>query len=47
MVSDTLVLGILNLIVGLLILLIPQMLRILVGGYFLLSGLIIVILYFA
>ncbi len=42
----TLFVGIVNLIAGLLILLIPSMLRILVGGYLLFAGAIMVIVYF-
>jgi len=44
-IDSTLFVGIVNLIAGLLILLIPSMLRILVGGYLLLVGAIMVAAY--
>jgi len=42
-IDATLFVGIVNLIAGLLILLVPSMLRILVGGYLLLVGAVMVI----
>ncbi len=44
-IDATLFVGIVNLIAGLLILLIPSMLRILVGGYLLLVGAVMVLAY--
>lgn len=46
MVVDLLLVAIVNLLFGILIFAIPDMLRILVGGYFVLSGLIMLALYF-
>ena len=44
-IDATFFVGIVNLIAGLLILLVPSMLRILVGGYLLLVGAVMVIAY--
>ena len=44
MVSETLIVGLVNLIAGILILAIPGSLRVIVGGYLLLAGALMVIL---